>query len=114
RGLAQQRDGGAAGGRLGRGREERAEGDVVGAGRHRLARQRQRVVAGGSEDGVRPERRARLPQRTVVLAEVGAVRADVGGQPPVVVHDQGHAVRATGAEQGQGLFASQVRTRLLV
>src|SRR5690606_23300781 len=77
-----------AGHDLGGGGEERAEGHVAGAGGDRVAGQLQAVVAGGTEDGIRSEQGAGRGQDAVVLAQMGAGRADLGRKRGVVVDQQ--------------------------
>lgn len=98
---------GAAAGDLGGGREEGAEGHIAGAGRHGLLGIGQLVVAGGADDGLGTEQRARAGDVPVGAAQMHAGGAHGLGQHRIVVDDQRHAVGGAQALQGRRLFLPQ-------
>ena len=74
--------------RLGRGRIEGAERDIVRAGLARLHREMAAVVAGLADLRRRAEQRARLADVAVALAQVDAVGAEPLGQLHAVIDDE--------------------------
>ena len=85
----EQRDGRGRWRRLGGGREERTEGDVVGAELGRGEAEVARVVTGDTDDAVGPKGAPRLGVARVLLADVDAV--GIGGEREVrtVVDQEG-------------------------
>src|SRR5439155_8578333 len=67
------------------------ERDVVGAGLGGNNRAMPAVAAGDPDDPVGPEEPARLVIRRVLLADMHAVAAELGGKVGAVVHDEGDA-----------------------
>ena len=78
---------------LGRGREEGAERDIIGARLARLHREVAAVVAGDADLRRRAEQRARLARIAVLLPEMDAVGAEPLGEAHIVVDDEGDLAR---------------------
>src|SRR5438132_7845186 len=88
--VAQQFGPGAIfGARLGRAREKRAEGDVIGADLGGDQGAMTAVAAGHPDDAVGAEQAARLGIGHVFLADMDAVAIEFGGKVGPVVHDEG-------------------------
>lgn len=85
--------------RLGRGREEGAERDIVGARLASLHGEVAAVVTGDADLRGRAEQQARRARVAVALAEMDAVGAEPLGQRHVVVDDEGDV--APGADRLQ-------------
>ena len=95
---------------LGRGREEGAEGDVVGAALGGLHGQVQAVVAGDADHARRGPRSAGPRQRHVVLAHMDAVAAERGRRGP------GRSLRITATPRAwaMGMSASTAAAMIVV
>src|SRR3569623_691134 len=98
---AQQHRPGMMADRLGRGRVEGAEGDIVRPRLARFHREVAAVVTGHADLRLGAENRTRLARIAVVLAEMDTVRAEALGQRDAVVDDERHL--AVGADALQRL-----------
>jgi len=87
--------------RLGRGRVEGAEGDIIGTGFARLHRQMPTVVAGPADLCRRSKQGPRFANVAILLAEMDAIGAEPLGQRHAVVDDE--CGTGVGAEPLQGL-----------
>ena len=87
---------------LGRGREEGAERDIVGAGLARLHGEMAAVVAGDADLRVGAEQGPRLARIAVALAEMDAVGADPLRKPHIVVDDERDLARGADRLQRHG------------
>ena len=106
--------GGAARVWLGGGREERPEGDVVGAGACGTFGANELVIAGHANDRAIAKQCARGEDVAIVFAKMDAVCTDPCGECGVIVDDQRHTGTATQGAQGERLMLTQSGVGTLV
>ena len=95
--------------RLGGRAEKGTEGHMIGAGGQRALCQGQFVVAGGTQQALRPERRPRCRQVAIVAPQMRTVGADLQRQCHIVIDDQSRAVSMTQRAQCLRLFGTLAR-----